>query len=265
MIVTRTAAPLRVQMILWDGSPDALASIQTWTAPGDDDTFGAQGFYPRDQLSGVNEHARLWDARKCTWDAVPLGYYVVKDQDKGFYALSPQGAAARFPRRCTPPSQEPSDDLTAYINDLMDASSIPESWDDDASANDILKRYFLELERRVVALGGSLEAWPEEDDDGNATRCPTCTSREPRLHPAAGDGGEVTALCPDAFHVPSTMPTVYGIRGHRVMTAEEAAEAQRAYEAAPLAGIAQVRELIGPAWTHQDARCSDDCYKPKEA
>lgn len=31
-------------------------------------------------------------------------------------------------------------------------------------------------------------------------RCPTCDSRQPNLHPAAGDGGEVTKLCPDAFH-----------------------------------------------------------------
>lgn len=179
---------------------------------------------------------------------------------------------------------EPSDDLTAYINDLMDSSSIPESWDDDASADDILKRYFLELERRVVALGGSLEAWPEEDDDGNPLRCPTCTSRQPNLHPAAGDGGEVTALCPDAFHPqphstdgvdcpPScdkpgpcgVMPTVYGIRGHRVMTAEQAAEAQRAYEAAPLLGLAQVRELIGPSYAHMDGPCDNTCYQPKEA
>jgi hypothetical protein len=32
------------------------------------------------------------------------------------------------------------------------------------------------------------------------TRCPTCGSPEPRLHPAAGAGGEITHFCRDPFH-----------------------------------------------------------------
>jgi hypothetical protein len=30
--------------------------------------------------------------------------------------------------------------------------------------------------------------------------CQTCGSRDPARHPAAGEGGEVTGLCPDSFH-----------------------------------------------------------------
>lgn len=43
----------------------------------------------------------------------------------------------------------------------------------------------------------SLE-WPEESR--HADRCPTCSSRMPQLHPSAGEGGEVTARCPDVWH-----------------------------------------------------------------
>lgn len=37
---------------------------------------------------------------------------------------------------------------------------------------------------------------------GNAdhTRCPTCGSRQPSMHPAVSGGGEVTSRCPDPFH-----------------------------------------------------------------
>jgi hypothetical protein len=107
----------------------------------------------------------------------------------------------------------------------MEASSIPESWDDDASADDILERYLLELERRVLALGGSLERWIDDEE------CPPNCER-PGPHGAHAAPAEV-------------MPSVYGIRGHRVMTDGQAAEAQRAYEAAPLAGLALVHEAIG--------------------
>lgn len=31
-------------------------------------------------------------------------------------------------------------------------------------------------------------------------RCPTCGSREPRLHPATQAGGEVIRICPDPYH-----------------------------------------------------------------
>ncbi len=30
--------------------------------------------------------------------------------------------------------------------------------------------------------------------------CPTCDSPQPSMHPAVSGGGEVTGLCPDAFH-----------------------------------------------------------------
>lgn len=30
--------------------------------------------------------------------------------------------------------------------------------------------------------------------------CPTCDSPQPSWHPAAGDGGEITKLCPDLYH-----------------------------------------------------------------
>jgi hypothetical protein len=59
------------------------------------------------------------------------------------------------------------------------------------------------------------------------------------------DGDGDCAACARNPDAPCrVMPTVYGIRGHRVMTAEQAAEAQRAYEAAPLAGLAMVHELL---------------------
>lgn len=34
----------------------------------------------------------------------------------------------------------------------------------------------------------------------SSTRCPTCMSPEPRLHPATQAEGEVTHICPDPFH-----------------------------------------------------------------
>jgi hypothetical protein len=38
------------------------------------------------------------------------------------------------------------------------------------------------------------------DKKTSTTECPTCGSKDPRLHPSAGDGGEVTKICPDEFH-----------------------------------------------------------------
>lgn len=32
--------------------------------------------------------------------------------------------------------------------------------------------------------------------------CPSCGSPDPRWHPSAGDGGEVTRICPDPYHTP---------------------------------------------------------------
>jgi hypothetical protein len=157
--------------------------------------------------------------------------------------LEAQRSHPEAPTGQAPASAEPSQDQADYVNRLMEASSIPESWDGEESADYILERYLLELERRVLALGGSLEAWPEEDDDGNALRCPTCTSREPRLHPAAGDGGEVTRVCPDAFHGGRVMPSVYGIRGHRVLTEAEAEATRLAVLATPLLTSEQVERL----------------------
>ena len=40
-----------------------------------------------------------------------------------------------------------------------------ESWDNDAAGEAIVLDYVHELERRLVALGGSLERWPAEEDE----------------------------------------------------------------------------------------------------
>lgn len=42
--------------------------------------------------------------------------------------------------------------------------AIPESWDDDRSAESIVVSYVRTLEQRVQALGGSLERFPEDAD-----------------------------------------------------------------------------------------------------
>jgi hypothetical protein len=47
-----------------------------------------------------------------------------------------------------------------FVNDLL--SDAPESWGDDVAAEAIALAYVRELERRVVALGGSLERWPDD-------------------------------------------------------------------------------------------------------
>lgn len=36
--------------------------------------------------------------------------------------------------------------------------------------------------------------------------CPDCGSPQPSMHPAAGDGGEVTRLCPNSFHAADPVP-----------------------------------------------------------
>lgn len=36
----------------------------------------------------------------------------------------------------------------------------------------------------------------------DSLRCPSCDSPQPSMHPAAGDGGEVTRVCADPFHGP---------------------------------------------------------------
>lgn len=41
---------------------------------------------------------------------------------------------------------------------------IPESWDDDTSGESICLDYIRTIERRIVALGGSLEKYPEDED-----------------------------------------------------------------------------------------------------
>lgn len=47
-----------------------------------------------------------------------------------------------------------------FVNQLL--SNTPESWDGDEAAEWIATEYVRELERRVVALGGTLERWTEE-------------------------------------------------------------------------------------------------------
>jgi hypothetical protein len=47
------------------------------------------------------------------------------------------------------------------INDLM--TNIPESWGDDVAPESIVVNYVRELERRVKALGGSLERYPSPE------------------------------------------------------------------------------------------------------
>ena len=53
--------------------------------------------------------------------------------------------------------QKPHDDL---INDLM--LQMPDSWDGDEAAETLVVQYVREIERRLLAAGGSLERWPEE-------------------------------------------------------------------------------------------------------
>lgn len=48
-----------------------------------------------------------------------------------------------------------------WVNDLLKNS--PESWDGDEAAEWIVGAYLHELERRVLALGGSLERRLDED------------------------------------------------------------------------------------------------------
>jgi hypothetical protein len=47
-----------------------------------------------------------------------------------------------------------------FVNDLM--RNIPDSWDGDEGAESIVMDYVHELERRVEALGGSFERYPDE-------------------------------------------------------------------------------------------------------
>lgn len=66
--------------------------------------------------------------------------------------------------------------------------------------------------QRVIAAAGlgedrfrreSLGEWPLDPEPSavhSPLSCQTCGSPDPRTHPAVGGGGEVTSVCPDAFH-----------------------------------------------------------------
>jgi hypothetical protein len=49
-----------------------------------------------------------------------------------------------------------------FVNDIL--SGTPDSWDSDDGAESIAVAYVRELERRVIALGGSLERWTEDEE-----------------------------------------------------------------------------------------------------
>lgn len=57
----------------------------------------------------------------------------------------------------TTPWDDDGDGYDDWVNDLM--KNTPDSWDDDASAEQIVTGYVHEIERRLLALGGSLERW----------------------------------------------------------------------------------------------------------
>lgn len=57
----------------------------------------------------------------------------------------------------------------------------------------------LEVEAAMEARGVIFAAAGDYADE-SGLRCPTCSSPQPSMHPAAGDGGEVTSMCSDAFH-----------------------------------------------------------------
>lgn len=60
------------------------------------------------------------------------------------------------------PWEDRDADYDNWIEDLL--TNTPESWgSSEGSAESIVSDYLHELERRVVALGGSLEQWPEDE------------------------------------------------------------------------------------------------------
>lgn len=62
--------------------------------------------------------------------------------------------------------QEATAEVEARLDYLITAvqGGMPESWDGDASAESLIIDYVRVLERRVLALGGSLERHPEDGD-----------------------------------------------------------------------------------------------------
>lgn len=75
-----------------------------------------------------------------------------------------QLSAARHPRRAAevaPAAQGFEQDDRQRLDDLIEqvCSGMPESWDDEASADSIIVDYVREIERRLLAAGGSLEKW----------------------------------------------------------------------------------------------------------
>lgn len=49
-----------------------------------------------------------------------------------------------------------------FVNAVL--FGVPESWDGDDAAESIALEYVGEIERRLVARGGSLERWDETDE-----------------------------------------------------------------------------------------------------
>lgn len=81
------------------------------------------------------------------------------------------------------------------IDDIL--SGAPESWDCDEAAESIAVDYVRELERRVLASGGTLERWGCDECDtepGQQHRptCPQVTTTRTTTSPTPGDAGRTT-------------------------------------------------------------------------
>lgn len=98
--------------------------------------------------------------------------------------------------------QEATVELEARLDYVIGAvqGGMPESWDGDAAAESLIVDYVRELERRVLALGGSLERVPEDADGAPLPD----TGTSPQAYTAAVRGGPVLAdrrqRAREAFH-----------------------------------------------------------------
>jgi hypothetical protein len=85
--------PIVVETILWDGTPERAEEIRNWIGDG---LEGESLFLAPEEMSGVNEHARVWNDQEHCWIPVPLGHRVVKGALGELYPISPAALVETF-------------------------------------------------------------------------------------------------------------------------------------------------------------------------
>jgi hypothetical protein len=164
------------------------------------------------QLPGLNEWARLVELERRVKALERRG---VKGQILGeAYGMSPTGRLVDDSPEIPLPGVDgvPSEDEIRedFLRKRIGNRQVErENW-----SMSIARTTLVLAERRIreymtghfseATIGGVVNALhgstPDKPQPFDKSRCPTCDSPDPRMHPSVSGGGEVTARCSDSFH-----------------------------------------------------------------